>query len=215
VQGFSNFFIPNLATVHLQARGHSPPLTATRPCGRLRVAAPSARSLRSLPAPRVGWRRPVRLPPQRRSTPAAAPPPACAGPCGRTPLRRSIPASEATAAAPHVAHRSLRGHAHRSLRGRAAGPPCRPPSLSQHASCSRRGSRLALASISAPDADSAAPQPPLPPVRAPPIRNGLALAARALRALAARARGTEKLDRWGWVVWRGGPDWFGLAGWVG
>jgi len=103
VQGFSNFFIPNLATVHLQARGHSPPLTATRPCGRLRVAAPPARSLRSLPAPRVGWRRPVRLPPQRRSTPAAAPPPACAGPCGRTPLRRSIPASEATAAAPHAA----------------------------------------------------------------------------------------------------------------
>jgi len=39
VQGFSNFFIPNLATVHLQARGHSLPLTATRPCGHLRVAA--------------------------------------------------------------------------------------------------------------------------------------------------------------------------------
>ena len=48
---------------------------------------------------------------------------------------------------------------------------------------------------------------------APSIRGGLALAA--LRALAARARGTEKLDRWGWVGWRGGPDWFGLAGWVG
>ena len=45
-----------------------------------------------------------------------------------------------------------------------------------------------------------------------PDAGGLALAARALRALASRARGTQKLDRWGtgWIDgWE--PDWFGLG----
>jgi len=212
VQGFSNFFIPNLATVHLQARGHSPPLTATRPCGRLRVAAPPHAA--SVACLHPAW--------------AGAGPSGCLPSVAAPQQRHHRPPAPARAAAlPYVAA-SLQARPPRLL---PMPPPLparpRAPLLARP----RRWSpvqaaqplparlllapRLALASISAPDADSAAPQPPLPPVRAPPIRNGLALAARALRALAARARGTEKLDRWGWVGWRGGPDWFGLAGWVG
>ena len=211
MQGFSNFFIPNLATVHLQARGHSPQ--------QARAAASVSQHPRKQPTQPACTS--CGLAPARpAASPASHHPSSGTTARLRRPVRPHSPTSQHPCKRGHrgcspCRHRSLRGHARRSLRGRAAGPPCRPPSLSQRASCSRRGSRLALASISAPDADSAAPQPPLPPVRAPPIRNGLALAARALRALAARARGTEKLDRWGWVGWRGGPDWFGLAGWVG
>ena len=209
MQGFSNFFIPNLATVHLQARGHSPPLTATRPCGRLRVAAPQQAAyaaclhLMWAGAGPSGCLPSVAAPQQRHHRPpaparAAALPYVAASLQARPPRLLPMP--------PPLPARPRR----RSLRGRAAGPPCRPPSLSQRASCSRSLPFLPPMPIAL--RHNLAPPPP---VRAPPIWSGLALAARALRALAARARGTEKLDRWGWVGWRGGPDWFGFAGWVG
>ena len=156
MQGFSNFFIPNLATVHLPVRGHSLPLAAPGPCGRLRVAAPPQAA--SAACLHLAW--------------AGAGPSGCL-PCAAAPQQRHHcrlrrPVRPRSPASQHPCKRGRRGcspRRHRSLRGRAAGPvqAAHPlPARLLLALASRRalrGSRLALASISAPDTDSAAAQP--------------------------------------------------------